>query len=88
MEKLIEHMIQVVESNAKNNQATIPDVESWAIAWREEASKFNSKKWSEIWREWISKGTKFGAVDFFAFLEDNYVPPVEKESVNRILSDK
>ena len=88
MEKLIEHMIQVVESNAKNNQATIPDVESWSIAWREEAAKLKGKKWSEIWREWIAGETAFGAVNFFEYLESNYEPPVKKESVNREASDK
>jgi hypothetical protein len=39
MNNLVEQMIQIVESNAVDNKAVIPDVESWAIAWREESNK-------------------------------------------------
>lgn len=80
MEKLIEHMIQIVESNAKDNKATIPDVEAWAIAWREEASKLQSHSWMEVWSEWIKKDSKFGVINFLDYLKDNYYPPVKKET--------
>jgi sulfatase maturation enzyme AslB (radical SAM superfamily) len=79
MEKLIEHMIQIVESNAKDNKATIPDVEAWAIAWREEASKLQGHSWMEIWSEWIKQDTKFGVVNFLDYLKENYHPPVKKQ---------
>lgn len=79
MEKLIEHMIQIVESNAKDNKATIPDVEAWAIAWREEMSKQKPTEWIEIWGEWIKKESKFGAINFLDYLKDNFHPPVKIE---------
>jgi hypothetical protein len=82
MEKLIQHMISAVESNAKNNQATIPDVEAWAIAWREEADKHKPTTWLEIWSQWIKSESKFGVVNLFDFLTDNYEPPVKKVSTN------
>lgn len=84
MDKLIEHMIQLVESNAVNNQATIPDVESWSIAWREEAerlSKINSLQrdpWIFIYGKYLTSTDNSSLSGFYDFLEANYEPPVEK----------
>lgn len=78
MDKLIQHMISVVESNATNNQVTIPDVEAWAIAWKEEAAKHKPVPWSDIFNAWISESSKFGAGNFLEFLEENFEPPVRK----------
>lgn len=79
MEKLIQHMISAVESNAKNNQATIPDVEAWAIAWKEEAAKHKPAPWIDIWGEWIKEESKFTALNLFEFLEQNFEAPVRKK---------
>jgi hypothetical protein len=89
MEKLIEHMIQVVESNAKNNQATIPNVEAWAIGWREEAERH--KKYCEIEKDpWIfiygryltsTKNTNLS--DFYDFLEANYEAPAKLQTIKQ-----
>lgn len=75
---ITEQMIQIVESNAIDNKAVIPDVESWAIAWREEAAKHSPTPWLEIWSDWIKRDSKFGVVNLFDFLTDNYEPPVKK----------
>jgi hypothetical protein len=36
----------------------------------------------EIWSEWIKSESKFGVVNLFDFLTDNYEPPVKKVSTN------
>lgn len=82
MDKLIQHMISVVESNATNNKATIPDVEAWAIAWKEEAAKHKPTAWIDVWGEWIKKDSTFGAVNLYDFLEANFEPPVRKVFTN------
>jgi hypothetical protein len=75
---IVEQMIQIVEENAVDNKAVIPDVESWAIAWREEADKLQPNDWSQIWSEWIKKDSKFRAIDLLDFLFENYEPPTKK----------
>ena len=75
---ITEQMIQIVESNAVDNKAVIPDVEAWAIAWREEASKSQTNDWIEIWAEWVSKSHNFDASKFLEYLKDNYEPPTKK----------
>ena len=77
MSKTVEQMIQVVESNAVDNKAVIPDVESWAKAWREEASKMQHHEWTEVFMAWVKKESKFDATNFFDFLKANYEPPVK-----------
>jgi hypothetical protein len=77
MNNLVEQMIQTVESNAVDNKAVIPNVEAWAIAWREEAAKRRTTPWLEIWSQYIKSDSKFGVVNLFDFLTENYEPPVK-----------
>jgi hypothetical protein len=74
---IAEQMIQIVESNAVDNKAVIPDVEAWAIAWREEVANQKATPWLEIWSEWIKSDSKFGVVNLFDYLTDNYEPPTK-----------
>lgn len=84
MNKLIEHMIQVVESNAKNNQATIPNVEAWAIGWREELERLNKidslqkDPWIFVYGKYLTSTKNSSLSGFVDFLEANYEPPTEK----------
>lgn len=42
--KIFEDLIQTVERNAVNNQATITNVELWAKSWREELRQYDCYK--------------------------------------------
>jgi hypothetical protein len=75
---IAEQMIQIVESNAVDNKAVIPDVETWAIAWREELSKLETTGWSDIWSDWSRRPSKSRAIDLLDFLFENYQPPAKK----------
>jgi len=33
--------------------------------------------WLEIWSEWIKSDSKFGVVNLFDYLTDNYEPPTK-----------
>jgi hypothetical protein len=78
MNNLVEQMIQVVESNAVDNKAVIPDVQSWAIAWREELNNIESDPWLYVYSEFLKKSNRFSITDFFDYLSENYEHPTRK----------
>jgi hypothetical protein len=86
MNNLMEQMIQVVESNAVDNKAVIPNVEAWAIAWREEAKKVETDPWLYVYAEFIRKSDKFTVSHFFDYLSDNYENPTRKRNDKAAIS--
>jgi hypothetical protein len=67
MNNLVEQMIQIVESNAVDNKAVIPDVEAWAIAWREESSndKVTSKTYDHHFDRQVEMAKIIGSYSGF-----------------------